>query len=41
MKYNNISIYNPLGNLNSGRKPGEQSSLEAALRSNHTFISDF
>jgi len=24
--------YNPLGNLNSGRKPGERSSLEAAFR---------
>jgi len=29
---------NPLGNLNSGRKPGEPSSLEVALRSNHTFL---
>jgi len=29
---------NPLGNLNSGRKPGERGSLEAALRSNHTFM---
>jgi len=34
-------INNPLGNLNSGRKPGERSSLEAALRSNDSFISDF
>jgi len=25
----NMLIYNPLGNLNSGRKPGEWSSLEA------------
>jgi len=33
--------YNPLGNLNSGRKHGERSPLEAALRSNHTSISDF